>query len=153
MPVPDPQSPTAPAIPSPSDLAALDSGVAITLLVVIGVSVVMFYVGPIIRARFTQPQQAPPPPSATGTGQHALASPSPPPIETAAQTTQQFIDYLLRQVEQDAARAEDLERRLEAAETDRERQRTAHAREVDQLQQEIRRLETMLWQQRRDRLG
>lgn len=152
MPVPDPQSPTAPAIPSPSDLAALDSGVAITLLVVIGVSVVMFYVGPIIRARFTQPRDPAPTPAA-GTGQHALVSPSPPPIETAAQTTQQFIDYLLRQVEQDAARAEDLERRLEAAEADRERQRTAHAREVDQLQQEIRRLETMLWQQRRGQLG
>lgn len=134
--MPDPQ---APVVPSTTDLAALDPTVAIVLLVVVGVSIVAFYVGPIIRARFTRPPD--PPPASSSTGAHALREPAAA-IEKAADTTQQFIDHLLRQIEQTAARCDELEHRLAAKD-----------REVDELQQQVNRLNGMLWQQQRGLLG
>lgn len=129
----------APAIPSTSDLAALSPAVAITLLVVVAVSIVAFYVGPIVRARFTQP---PAPSSPASAGAHALREPPPQPIDRATGTAQQFIDHLLRLQERDAARIEELERRL-----------TARDREIDELQEQVARLNSMLWQQQRRPLG
>lgn len=128
--MPDPQ---APAVPSTTDLAALQPSVAITLLIVAAVSIVAFYVGPIARARFTQPRQPPPPPEAESTGAHALQAPQPSPAEQAKATTQQFIDHLLRQLEE------------------RDRRLAAKAREIQDLQQQAHRLETMLWQQQQQR--
>lgn len=130
---------TAPGVPSAGDLAALTPAVAITLLVVVGVSITMFYIGPILRSRLVHPPAAPPaaPPAGDTTpGRHTLG-----PLDTAADRTQQFLDHLLRQIEQAAAREDELDQRL-----------VAKDRQIDQLEQEIQRLQTMLWQRERGQI-
>lgn len=123
---------TAPAVPSTTDLAALTPSVAITLLVVVGVSTTMFYVGPILRARFTRPPtpQQPTVKTPDMAARHALA-----PVAAAADRTDQFIDHLLKQQDRAGQAIAELDRRLAAKD-----------REIDQLQQENTRLQTLLWQ-------
>lgn len=129
-----------PGVPTATDLAALNPAVAVTLLIVVALAIVAFYVGPAIRTRFSQPKPDSPPAVQPGpqAGQ-LLEAPGPAPaVERAEQRTDRFVDHLLRQIEHGVAREAELERKLEQAN-----------READQWQQEARRLETMLWQRGR----
>ena len=122
-------SPTpAPAIPSASDLAALDPAVAITLLVVVGLGILGFYLGPGLAARLTRSS----PPSSVPAAESGGGRPEPP-TEAVGRTTQQFIDHLLASIAADRVRIDDLERRL-----------AARDREIDDLQLQIHRLQ--IWQ-------
>lgn len=130
-----------PGVPSASDLAALSPVVAVALLVTITVSILAIYLGPVVRARFGRPPDPPPTPASvdvSSTGAHALRSPPPPlspPVEVAADTAQQFINHLLRQLDTASRREDELEHELEM------------------LRQENTRLQTLLWQRGRGMIG
>lgn len=136
-----------PGVPTATDLAALDPAVAVTLLVVVGLGIVGFYVGPAIRARFTRPTGQPDPTQATA----ALPTVPDPThaVDRAEQRTDRFVDHLLRQLENSAAREQDMARRMEVRDEEWRRKLEQAEREIDQWQQEARRLETMLWQRGR----
>lgn len=123
-------------LPSPSDLAALDPSVAITLLVASVVLALLVYIGPAVRDRLRPPK--PPDPSAPAApagGAVAAASLPPSSVGAAVDRTEQFLQHLLRQIEAGNDREEELEALL----------RTRDER-IGQLERENLRLESLLWQ-------
>lgn len=131
-------------LPSASDLAALDPAVAIALLVASVVIALLVYVGPSLRDRLRPPTPAPQPaaptPAApTSHGAHAA-------VDQAEVRTERFIDHLLRQIQDGGDREDELEDRLRAKDAEHETRLRARDDRITQLEQEIRRLETLLWQ-------
>lgn len=114
-------------LPSPSDLAALDPAVSITLLVAAVLLALLVYIGPAIRDRIRPPQPEPTPEPA----------PAPPPAGSAGAVdrTEQFLQHLLRQIDEAAAREDDLEAQVRARDA-----------RIAQLEREVLRLESLLWQ-------
>lgn len=139
-------------LPSASDLAALDPAVAITLLVASVVIALLFYVGPSLRDRLRPPTPPAPPaapaaPPATATATSpALPPAAPTAVDQAETRTAQFIDHLLRQIQDGAEREDELEERLRAKELEHDARIRAKDELITQREQEIRRLETLLWQ-------
>lgn len=131
-------------LPSASDLASLDPAVAIALLVASVVIALLVYVGPSLRDRLRPP--TPPAPAAatapavpTSHGAHAA-------VDQAEVRTAQFIDHLLRQIQDGAEREDELEERLRAKETEHDARLRSRDEQITRLEQENRRLETLLWQ-------
>lgn len=114
-------------LPSPSDLAGLDPPVQITLLVASVVIALLVYVGPAIRDRLRPPKQ----PDAATPAAPAAATPAPPTVDR----TDQFLQHLLRQLEEAADREDELEALVRARDE-----------RVAQLERENLRLESLLWQ-------
>lgn len=134
-------------LPSASDLAALDPAVAIALLVASVVIALLVYVGPSLRDRLRPrpPVAAPAIPAAPAVaaamthGAHAA-------VDQAEVRTERFIDHLLRQIQDGGDREDELEDRLRAKDAEHETRLRARDDRITQLEQEIRRLETLLWQ-------
>jgi hypothetical protein len=123
-------------LPSPSDLAALDPSVAITLLVASVVLALLVYIGPAVRDRIRPPKPSEPSsPAAPVGGPAALAALPAGSAAAAVDRTEQFLQHLLRQIEAGNEREEELEALL----------RTRDER-IGQLERENLRLESMLWQ-------
>lgn len=123
-------APDTATIPDLSFLKDLPPGVAYLALVTVIVVTLLFYVGPVIRARLLP--RPPEPPAATPASPEvtmpAIPQSLPVVMDRADVMQQRFIDHLLRQIEGDAAENETLERR------------------VEELQLEVQRLNRMLWQ-------
>lgn len=130
-------------LPSASDLAALDPAVAIALLVASVVIALLVYVGPSLRDRLRPPTPAPqpaaPPVAPMSHGAHAA-------VDQAEVRTERFIDHLLRQIQDGTEREDELEDRLRAKDVEHEARLRARDEQVAQLEREVRRLESLLWQ-------
>lgn len=128
----------APPIPSVSDLGSLPQPVALALLIVVGVGLLGWYLSPLIK-RWSQGPETPPP------------SPEAPPAPTRAARSStdpdRFIDHLLAQIDEQSDRIDDLDRQLRAQAREMERRLAAKGRQVESLQDQLRRMETLLWQQ------
>lgn len=116
----DPQSTTllAPAIPDLSGLQGLDPGVAYAALAVVALGMLLFYLGPGLRQRFTRPD----PPA---TGPVAPSGPLPPALpatmDQANAVYDRFVDHLQAQL------------------ADRDRTIAAQDRELNRLRDQIER--------------
>jgi hypothetical protein len=137
-------------LPSPSDLAALDPSVSITLLVSSVVLALLAYIGPAVRDRIRPPKPAEPPapqavPASASPPAHALPGASTA-VDQAEVRTSQFIDHLLRQLQAGGEREDELEDRLHAKEAEHEVRLRSRDERISQLEQELRRLEGLLWQ-------
>ena len=64
----------------------------------------------------------------------------------ASTRTSQFIDHLLRQLQASGEREDELEERLRAKEAEHEVRLRSRDERISQLEQELRRLESLLWQ-------
>lgn len=135
-------------LPSPSDLAALDPSVSITLLVSSVVLALLAYIGPAVRDRIRPPKPAEPP-AQQAVSASALAHAMPgasTAVDQAEVRTSQFIDHLLRQLQASGEREDELEDRLHAKEAEHEVRLRSRDERISQLEQELRRLEGLLWQ-------
>lgn len=140
-------------LPSASDLAALDPSVAITLLVASVALALLVYIGPAVRDRIRPPKVTEPAPQQAAqalTPAHALPG-APTAVDQAEVRTSQFIDHLLRQLQASGEREDELEERLRAKEVEHEVRLRSRDERISQLEQELRRLESLLWQQRGSR--
>lgn len=118
----------APAIPDPSGLQGLEPGVAYAFLFVVGLGMLLFYLGPGLRQRFTRAD--PPTPdgsAAAGTG------PVPPALPAVMDRADAVYDRLVSHLEGQLA-----ERDRTIKEQDRELARLRN--EIDRLRSDMERL-------------
>lgn len=134
-------------LPSPSDLAALDPSVAITLLVASVALALLVYIGPAVRDRIRPAKPSEPAAAPPAAAPAAASLPGAPTAVDQAETrTSQFIDHLLRQLQASGEREDELEERLRAKEAEHEVRLRSRDERISQLEQELRRLESLLWQ-------
>jgi len=132
-------------LPDAGSLSGLDPSVAITLVVAGVILALLTYFGGPIRDRLTKkpppPPPAPPPtqdtapPTTSAFQQLATATTTGSTVDRAEKRTDQFIDNLLRQIEESGAREDQLEKRIETLE-----------RRVRDVETENQQLRQMLWQ-------
>lgn len=125
-------------LPDAGALKDLDPTVALALIIAGVVLALLTYFGAPIRDRLTKKLPAPPPspPAAdTATSLQLTAQPGSPTVDRAERRTDQFIDNLLRQIEESGAREDQLEQRIESLE-----------RRLRDVESENQRLQLMLWQ-------
>ncbi len=104
---------TAPTTPDLSWLQGLPDGVAYVALVVIGLGMILFYLGPGLRARF-MPKSVAPAPDAPSPAVAALNPPAlGPAIDQAERMAAEYIAFLKGQLDARDRRIEELERDLE----------------------------------------
>lgn len=125
-------------LPDAGALKDLDPTVALALIIAGVVLALLTYFGGPIRDRLTK---KPPPPSPspsatdTATSLQLTAQAGSPTVDRAERRTDQFIDNLLRQIEESGAREDQLEQRIESLE-----------RRLRDVESENQRLQLMLWQ-------
>lgn len=137
-------------LPDAGALKDLDWRVALALIIAGVLLAFLTYFGGPIRDRLAKkpdpappippPSSAPDPPQANSLGHGRMlpattAGPAVDAVDRAERRTDQFIDNLLRQIQEAAEREDALERRVHALE-----------QQVQALQNENQRLQTMLWQ-------
>ena len=118
----------APALPDPSGLQGLEPGVAYAFLFVVGLGMLLFYLGPGLRQRFTRPDTPTPDgPGVSGTG------PVPPALPAVMDRAEAVYDRLVSHLEGQLA-----ERDRTIKEQDRELVRLRN--EIDRLRGDVERL-------------
>ncbi|HEY9354621.1 MAG TPA: hypothetical protein VIP28_15270 [Nocardioides sp.] len=125
-------------LPDAGALKDLDPTVALALIIAGVVLALLTYFGGPIRDRLTKkppPPTSSPPVTDTATSLQLTAQAGSPTVDRAERRTDQFIDNLLRQIEESGAREDQLEQRIESLE-----------RRLRDVESENQRLQLMLWQ-------
>ncbi len=122
----------APTIPDATALAGLDPGVAYALLSVIALGMLLFYLGPGIRARFAPKEAAKSPVEGSPSG--AIPPALPAVVDRADIATERLIAHLERQLDERTRQLSDRDRELTAMDRELERVRADNDRLRDQIQ-------------------